>query len=295
MNDNSQTFDVIVVGGSYAGMSAALQLVRAKRRVLILDTGEPRNRRARHAHGFMGRDGSAPTHIAQEGRSQLLSYPTVRWHEDRAVSAGRADGGTFQIDCESGEWFTGKRVVLAYGVRDTLPAITGLAERWGTSVFHCPYCHGYELSSCAIGVIACASDPLATQALLLSEWGHVTLFCTGEAPLHGEQLKAQAYGVEPVPIARISSVATVQLEDGTEHEMDALFVSPKSQLSTDLAEQLGCELEDMACIRTNAAKQTTVEGVYACGDAARASGSIALAVGEGALAGVAVHQSLAQP
>jgi len=289
--------DVIIIGGSYAGMSAALQLVRARRKVLIIDVGQPRNRNARVAHGFLGREGLPPADIASQARDELLRYPTLTWLTDTAVSAQVIDdGGRFQVTVEDRQTFVADRVILAHGVTDDLPDIDGIGERWGRSVFHCPYCHGYEVFEGRIGVIGCAKDGGAAQALLLCDWGRITLFCSqASARIDAEQharLEACGVVIESAQVQRVEDTATVVLADGRRVEVDALFISPHSRLSTDLAEQLGCELKDGGCITTDSAKQTTVPGVFACGDAARMAGSIALAVGEGALAGVAVHHSL---
>jgi len=290
-------FDVVIIGGSYAGMSAALQLVRARRNVLIIDGGKPRNRNARVAHGFLGREGMPPADIASQARDELLRYPTLRWLTGTAVSAQAIDdGGRFQVMVEDGQTFVADRVILAHGVTDDLPDIDGIGERWGRSVFHCPYCHGYEVFEGRIGVIGCAKDGGAAQALLLCDWGRITLFCSqASARIDAEQharLEACGVVIESAQVQRVEDTATVVLADGRRVEVDALFISPHSRLSTDLAEQLGCELKDGGCITTDSAKQTTVPGVFACGDAARMAGSIALAMGEGALAGVAVHHSL---
>lgn len=288
-------FDVVIVGGSYAGMSAALQLVRARRHVLVIDGGAPRNRNALAAHGFIGSEGMAPEQIAAHARQQLQAYPTLTWRTGIATQAKAVDG-RFQICCDTGDTVTADRLVLAHGVTDTLPQIDGLAERWGRSVLHCPYCHGYELYEGKIGVIGCADDGGAAQALLLCDWGQVTLFCRNASDRidAGQRQRLQARGVviESTPVCGVQETATVHLADGRHLPMDALFVSPDARLSCDLAAQLGCELVDAGCIRTDSAKQTTRPGVFACGDAARMAGSIALAVGEGALAGVAVHHSL---
>jgi thioredoxin reductase len=289
-------YDVVVVGGSYAGMSAALQLVRARRNVLVIDGGTPRNRNALVAHGFLGREGVAPAEIAMQARQELLAYPTLTWLTATAVAASARPDTPFKITCEDGQAFSADRLILAYGVTDALPDIDGVAARWGRSVLHCPYCHGYEVYEGRIGVIGCADDGGVGQALLLCDWGQVTLFCSeADTRIDAEQrrrLDDCGVLIESTPLHCVDEKATVVLDDGRRLPMDALFVSPRSTLSCDLAEQLGCELKDAGCIRTDSAKQTTVPGIFACGDAARMAGNIALAVGEGALAGVAVHHSL---
>ncbi|WP_315386964.1 NAD(P)/FAD-dependent oxidoreductase [uncultured Stenotrophomonas sp.] len=297
MSSNSpQHFDAIIIGGSYAGMSAALQLVRARRKVLVIDSGQPRNRNSLAAHGFIAREGLPPAEIAAKARAELLAYPTLTWHEGRATRAKVLEEGvSFEVGCDDGSIFIGDRLVLAHGVTDTLPDIDGLAERWGRSVFHCPYCHGYEIYEGNIGIIGCSEDGGVGQALLLCDWGTITLFCCnpdGIDPEKRERLDECGATIESTTIQHVADEATVVLSDGRKVVLDALFLLPQSRLSCDLAEQLGCELLDAGCIVADSAKQTTVPGVFTCGDAGRMAGSIALAVGEGALVGVAVHRSL---
>jgi len=151
-------FDVIVVGGSYAGLSAATQLARARRRVLVIDAGQRRNRYARHSHGFLTQDGSEGAAIVAKGREQLLAYSTVAWREGTVVDA-TDNGDRFEVTLRDGLVLRARRLVLATGTIDELPPIDGLAERWGRHVFTCPYCDGYELARGDIGVLA--SGPMA--------------------------------------------------------------------------------------------------------------------------------------
>ncbi len=290
-------FDAIVVGGSFSGLSAALQLARARRRLLVVDAGLPRNRFAAHSHGFLGQDGRPPAEILAQAREQLARYPTVQWLQATATQARVAPEGGFLLHTDAGSPLAARRLLLATGVLDKLPPVPGLAERWGRSVFHCPYCHGYELNQGRIGVVA--ASPLAQHhALLLPDWGTVTLFLNGAHQPDDEQAAAlQARGVAVVggAVREVTGSATVVMEDGRRHEMDGLFTQPVTEPAGPLARQLGCELEDSPMgrfVRTGPTKETTVPGVFACGDAARAAGNVALSVGDGALAGAGVHQSL---
>ncbi|WP_395450616.1 NAD(P)/FAD-dependent oxidoreductase [Aminobacter sp. UC22_36] len=290
-------FDVVIVGGSYAGISAGLQLVRARRKVLVVDAGERRNRFAAQSHGFLGQDGREPGAIATEARAQLERYPDLTWIEGRAEGARRIEGG-FAVDFGDGQVQTARRLVLAAGVSDSLPDIPGLRERWGRSVFHCPYCHGYELNQGRIGVLA-VSEHSMHHALMLPDWGTTTLFTNGAFIPDAEQLRQLAARGTAVETALVREVkgetADVVLEDGRVVVLDGLFTMPRTSLQIPWAEQLGCDLEAGpmgAFIRTDAMKQTTVRGVFACGDIARAAGSVALSVGDGAMAGVATHRSL---
>ncbi|WP_011581540.1 MULTISPECIES: NAD(P)/FAD-dependent oxidoreductase [Chelativorans] len=292
-------YDVIVVGGSYAGLAAALQLGRARRRVLVIDEGQPRNRFAKSSHGFLTQDGASPNEIAARGRAEVMAYPTVEWKQGRAETAGRGEEG-FLVGTSTGDSYEARRLILATGVVDDLPQVPGLAERWGKSVFHCPYCHGYELEGGRIGVLA--SQPASMHhALLLPEWGKTIFFLNGIfAPTEKEQAELNRRDVvmETGLIERIDGEADVVMSDGRVFSPAALFTATITRLSGTLAEQLGCELDQGAVgtfIKTNSFKETSVPGVFACGDAGRPAGSVPLAVGEGTLAGIGAHQSLVFP
>lgn len=294
-------YDVIIVGGSYAGMSAGLQLARARRRVLVVDAGKRRNRFAASAHGFLGSDGRTPDAIAAAGKADLLAYPTVTWREG-SVDELRAEGSGF-VARVGGDRIEARRVVLASGIVDELPSIPGIADRWGRTVFHCPYCHGYELDQGRLGVLA--SNPLAMhQAPLVAEWGRpgeTTLFLNGAFEPDAEQtaeLRAHDVHVEKGRVVALGGdgpAIDVHLEDGRIVHLDGLFVMPRVRFERRLAESLGCALEEGptgAFIATDAMKETTVPGVFACGDVARPFGSVAFAVADGVMAGTAAHRSL---
>ena len=293
-------YDLIVAGGSFAGLSAAMQAARARRKVLVIDAGRPRNRFAVHAHGFLGQDGREPDAILGEARRQLLAYPTARVVEARAEKAMNAGVG-FEVATGDGETFEAKRLVIATGVRDILPEIPGLAERWGKSVLHCPYCHGYEIAGKPLGVLA--TSPMSIhQAELITDWGKVTLFGNGLLTPDAEQtslLEKRGIDFEPGPVAALEDDGTdgmiVRLGDGRGIAIGGLFTAPRNTMASPLAEQLGCAFADAPLgpvIAVDDKQQTSVPGVYAAGDAARMMHNIAFAVSGGAMAGVAAHQSL---
>ena len=294
-------YDVIIIGGSYAGLAAALQLARARRHVLILDAGQRRNRFARHSHGFLGQDGQPPEAIAAKGRSEVLAYPTVTWREALATEARSVSDG-FVVRAGSDE-HRGKRLILATGVVDELPPIPGLAERWGKQIFYCPYCDGYEFEMGRLGVLA-TSDASTRFALLVSEWagvGKTTFFLNSTVEPEVEQLVALAS--RNIALERENVVAVtgeepaleVRLGDGRSSKLDGLFLLPSTRLNSPFAEQLGCELEmgkHGPLYKTDETKETTVAGVFACGDAALTMPSVAFAVADGVRAGKFAHQSL---
>ncbi|MCA1866246.1 NAD(P)/FAD-dependent oxidoreductase [Agrobacterium genomosp. 3] len=292
-------FDVIIIGGSYAGLSAALQLGRARKNVLVVDAGKRRNRFASHSHGFLGQDGKAPGEIVAEARRQIERYQTIEWAEGRVTDA-EGSFGDFAVEIDGHRRESAARLILAMGVTDELPHIAGLKERWGSSVFHCPYCHGYELDQGKIGVIA-ASPMAIHHALMLPDWGETTFFTNGIFVPDRDQdalLSARGVRVEKDRIAEIAGHADVVLSDGRSIALAGLFTQPKLRITSDWIGKLGCAVEEGpmgSSIVIDAMKQTTARGVFACGDVARPAGTVALAVGDGAMAGAAAHRSILFP
>ncbi len=292
-------YDAIIIGGSYSGMAAALQLLRARRTVLVIDAGRRRNRAAAHSHGFLGQDGVDPAVIASSARAQLETYPTLTWIDGHALNAS-GEKDAFAVTTQDGDVHHARRLLLATGVSDALPDVVGLAERWGMSVFHCPYCHGYELDQGNIGVIATGAMSVH-QAQLLPEWGRITFLLNGALELDdqaAQELTQRGVAVESTQIARIEGHADVLLVDGRRLAFAGLFTAARNAPSTPIAEQVGCALMDTPMgtqIQTDEAKETSIPGVFACGDVARMPHSISLAVGDGAWAGAQLHRSLVWP
>jgi thioredoxin reductase len=289
--------DVIVVGASFAGISAALQMARARRRVCVVDGGQPRNRFAQASHGFFGHDGRAPLDLIAQARQQLLAYPTVRFVAAQAIDA-TAQGEGFALALDNGERLLGRRLLLATGVRDQLPALPGLAERWGRSVAHCPYCHGYEFERQPLGVLY--RMPLSLhQAGLLTEWGPTTLFLDGQTISDEECAHLTALGValEPGRVQALegegAALAGVRLADKLV-AVHGLFLAPTVVMASPLAEQLGCAFDEAPSgpfVRVEMG-QTSVPGVYAAGDAAQAAHNATLAAAQGVLAGTSLHRAM---
>ncbi|MBN3840784.1 NAD(P)/FAD-dependent oxidoreductase [Burkholderia sp. Ac-20349] len=293
--------EVIVIGGSFAGLSAAMQLARARRRVLVIDAGRPRNRFAAHAHGFFGQDGKPPAQIVDEAAAQLAAYPTVRRIAGDVRTAGRAADGRFHVTLADGSRASADRLILATGIRDELPALPGLAERWGVSVLHCPYCHGYEVSGQRLGVLA--THPLSVhQAILIPDWGPTTWFTQGAAEANEEEaalLEARGVRIERSPVVEILGdaprIEALRLADGQVVSIDALFVGARTAMASDLAQQLGCAFDDGPLgpvVRVDAGKQASVAGVFVAGDASTPMSNATFASASGVMAGVAAHRSL---
>ena len=271
------SYDVIIIGGSFAGMSAAMQLARARRPILVVDSGMPRNRFAAASHGFLGQDGVAPAAIMREALRQLSAYPTVDFVHGR-VAAARGEIDRFEVEMEDGAVPAARRLVLATGVADTLPDIPGLAERWGVSVMHCPYCHGYEVRDRRIGVLA--NHPMAAhQALMLPDWGPTTFFTQGLVEIDADlaaKLAGRGVQVETTPIVAVlgegQEIAAVRLADDRVASLEAIFTAPQTAPASPLAQQLGCAFEDGMTgphVKLEPGQQrTSVPGVYSAGDVA---------------------------
>ncbi|VWD23258.1 thioredoxin reductase [Burkholderia lata] len=293
--------EVIVIGGSFAGLSAAMQLARARRRVLVIDAGRPRNRFAEHAHGFFGQDGKPPARIVEDAAAQLAAYPTVQRIAGDVRTAERDADGRFHVTLADGGRASADRLILATGIRDELPALPGLAERWGVSVLHCPYCHGYEVSGQRLGVLA--THPLSVhQAILIPDWGPTTWFTQGVVEANQEEaalLDARGVRIVRSPVVEILGDApridALRLADGQVVPVDALFVGARTAMASDLAQQLGCAFDDGPLgpvVRVDALKQTSIAGVFAAGDASTPMSNATFASASGVMAGVAAHRSL---
>lgn len=289
--------DAIIVGGSYAGLSAALMLARARRRVLVIDAGQPRNRHSAHAHGVLAQDGRPGAEILAEGCAQLLRYPTVTWRNAAATHA-EGDDGDFRVRTADGSEHRARKLLLATGLVDAMPAVPGAAERWGRTVLHCPYCHGYEMSPGPFGVLV-HSPMVGHYASMIADWGDVTLFTDGAPNPDPDLLAARGVRVETAPVLGLEGEGTaldgMRLRDGRLVPLRAIFMPGALSPAGPLVQALGCELQEIPLghiVRTNEQKLTSRPGVHAAGDAAIMRSNIVLACADGVLAGVSLHQSL---
>lgn len=292
--------DAVIIGGGFAGLSAAYILARARRRVTIIDSGTPRNRFAAHSHGVLGHDGKSGLEILADARAQLAAYPGVTFIEGEAHAAeGKIDD--FHVNVAGHGSIAARRLLLASGIEDRLPDIPGLAERWGKTVLHCPYCHGYEIGGGPIGVLA--TQPMsAHQAAVVADWGDVTLFTNGMPEPDEETLallERRNVSLQPGTVSVIEAGTCdrlrVRLKNGRTFDVKALFVAADLQMRGTIAESLGCALQETPAgkiLTTDAVKATSVAGVYAAGDNARAFGNITLVSADGVMAGLGMHQSL---
>ncbi|MDL2078160.1 NAD(P)/FAD-dependent oxidoreductase [Streptomyces sp. GXMU-J15] len=273
----TETYEVIVIGGGAAGLSAALVLGRSRRRTLVVDAGEPRNAPSAHMQGYLSRDGMSPAEFLAIGREEIARYG-VELVRDRAVDVTK-DGSGFTVALESGRGVRARRLVIATGLRDELPEVPGLAERFGRDALHCPYCHGWEVRDRAFGVLA--TTPLSVhQALMVSQWSKdVTFFLheVDESELSDDDLRRLAAAevrVVPGTVAEVlvedDRLTGVRLADGSEHAREVLFVAPRAVPQTDLLQRLGAELTETpfgAYPVVDPTGLTTVPGVWTAGNA----------------------------
>ena len=289
-------YDAVIVGGGTAGLSAALLLGRSRRKVLVVDAGEPRNAPAAESHSFFTRDGTPPRELLRIGREQAQGYG-VQVRAGRVIGISRSDNG-FEVEMEDGGRAAGRRLVLASGVVDDLPEIEGLRERWGRSVFHCPYCHGYEVRGRPLAFLASGETAMEAASLLLG-WTRDLAVCTnGPSGLgDAERAKLARHGVmlREEPIARLEgagdSLERIVFASGEPLAREGLFVKP-GQRPSPFADRLGCERLEDGSLRLDTFCQTTVPGVYAAGDVTRRIQQVVSAAAEGAIAGVGVNRSL---
>ncbi|KUJ54178.1 NAD(P)/FAD-dependent oxidoreductase [Streptomyces sp. MI02-2A] len=299
----TEKYEVIVVGGGTAGLSAALVLGRARRRTLVVDACEPRNAPAAHMHGYLSRDGMPPAEFLAVGREEIARYG-VELRRGRVVDAVRDAHGEFEVTLAEGAALHARRLVVATGLKDELPTVPGVAERFGHDVLHCPYCHGWEVRDRAFGVLA--STPMSVhQALMVSQWSKdVTLFLhtVAEDELATEDLRRlAAAGVAVVPgeVAELvvddDRLTGVRLADGTAHDRSVLFVAPRPVPQIGLFERLGAELNETpfgSYPVVDERGQTTVPGLWAAGNAGGFAEQVVNAASRGYRAGAAINGEL---
>jgi thioredoxin reductase len=294
-----QTFDVIIIGGSYAGLSAAMALGRSLRKVLLIDSGKPCNAQTPHSHNFLTQDGKTPAEIAALAREQVAAYDTVKFFQGLAVTGKKTDNG-FDIGAGSGEVFSARKIILATGIKDELPPIAGLAECWGISVIHCPYCHGYEYRGRKTGILANGDVALHYAPLIRNLTSDLTLFTNGPSSLSAEQAeklwKRSIHIVEWEVTAITHEAGHIQhvvFRDGSNVRLDALYTRPPFAQHSDIAASLGCAFTEAGHIQVDAFQKTTVPDVFACGDNSSMMRSVANAVAAGNFSGTMANRELA--
>ncbi len=293
-----QRFDVGIIGGGPAGLNAALVLGRARKRVIVLDEGLPRNRVTRESHGFLTRDGIEPQEFRRIAKAQIEAYPTVRFAEGRAVGAGGRDGD-FLLTTGLGDVYRCKKLLFATGMRDLPLGIEGLKEVYGVSAFVCPYCDGWEMRDKPLVLIAEGSRAIHL-ATTVSGWTDRMAVCAngpdGLSAMQRNAFRLRNIPVYDVPIARIVStdgvVKRVVLTDGTEIACEGIFFSPMLAAGSDLPRSLGCDVTELGIMRVDAFGKSNVPGVFGAGDAAYEFFQLVTAASMGAMAGVGINGEL---
>ena len=293
-------FEVIIIGGSYAGLSAAMALGRSLRNVLVIDSGLPCNRQTPHSHNFLTQDGEKPAVIAAKARDEVAKYPTVQFLTDLAVS-GLQVNGTYAISTQSGKTFRAKKLVFATGIKDNFPDIKGFAECWGISVVHCPYCHGYEIRNQKTGILANGAKAVHVASLVNNLTKDITVFTMGRAEFNAEELEKLRRNNIKIIERSITEMQHVDgqldnlvFDDGTMQAYDALYAAVPFTQHSEIPAALGCELNEQGYITIDNFYSTTIKGVYACGDNSGMMRAVANAVFSGNFAGAMVNKELTE-
>ncbi|UII27452.1 NAD(P)/FAD-dependent oxidoreductase [Fulvivirga maritima] len=296
--EKETTYDVIVIGGSYAGLSAAMSLGRASMRTLIIDAGQPCNRQTPYSHNFITHDGTPPAEISQLARKQVLKYDSVTFQEDIAVSGRQIEAG-FEITTEKGGIYRASKLVIATGMKDIMPEIKGFKDCWGISVIHCPYCHGYEYKGSKTGLFM-NGEKAIEHALFINHWaGELTLFTNGttDLPEAGiQKLKENNIAIVDTKITELlhhdGKLQHLQLADGQTVELEALYAALPMEQQSTIPEMLNCNFSESGHIAVNDFKQTSVAGVFAAGDNSSPMRSVANAVAAGNFAGAFISKEI---
>jgi thioredoxin reductase len=292
-------YDVVVVGGGAAGLSAALVLSRARRNVLIVDAGEPRNAPASHMHGYLSRDGFPPAQLLACGRDEVTRYggTIVEGSVTEVVPRGRA---AFWVLLAGGQRISARRVLVTTGLRDELPDIPGLGGRWARDVLHCPYCHGHEVRDRQLGVIG-GTPGAVRYAQIVRQWTHDLVYFTPPGTLtHAErsQLVARAIGVIEGDIEQLiiddDQLRGVQMADGCVVPRDALFVPPRFVPNNALLLGLGCHVDENGWVAADATGRTSIRGVWVAGNVVDPRAQVITAAGAGSAAAIAINTDLVE-
>lgn len=293
-------YDVIIIGAGPAGLSGALVLGRCDRRVLVLDDGKPRNAPSRSMHGFLTREGTPPRDFLQIARNEMKHYPTVEIRRDHVIDV-RRDGPGFNVIVRDGHIWSSKKLLLATGLVDDLPEIPGLAERWGVSVFPCPFCDAWEFRGEPTAVLGCNLNGSCNFALEMLTWTRdLTLLTNGEDGEHPptmEQVLRLGIKVREERIARLhgpsQDLEYIEFEDSSKIRCRALFILTNQHQRTNFAEKLGCPpLTPDRTVRTDDLQHTGQRGVFVAGNASVGLQAAILAAAEGFKAAYAINEEL---
>lgn len=291
-------FDVLIVGGSVAGLSAATYLGRMRRKVLMVDSGKPCNRVSHASHGFLTRDGVDPAELLQIGREQLQKYSTVQLRSG-LVTGIQPDADRFAATLETGETVGAHKVLLAMGLRDHLPPLANVEQFWGRSAFHCPYCDGWEVRDQPLAVQGNGDAAMHRAKLLLNLTDDLVICTDGPATFSDADwhfLRAHQVRVLETPLTGLTGegeqLDTLHFADGSTLARHALFLNLRTSQQSDLAAALGCEINAMGFVQVDAQARTNVAGVHAAGDMTNPMRAVIFATAQGAAAGIWLNVEL---
>ena len=292
-------YDVAIIGGGAAGLSAALVLARACRSVVVIDAGHPRNAPAAHMQGFLSRDGMAPGELLAAGRAEVTSYG-AEVLGDTVAGVLRTANGLFGLLLDSGRSVAARRLLITTGLTDHVPDLPGVAERWGKDLLHCPYCHGHEVRDQPVGVLGGTPGAVA-HAQLVRQWSHDVVFFAHTTDLtdtEREELTARAIGIVEGPVAALvvedDRLVGVRLDDGRFVPRAAVFVRPEFTGNDDFVAGLGGQTDRHGWPVVDPTGRTTAEGVWAAGNAADPRAQVITAAGEGSAAAIAINNDLTE-
>ncbi|MEJ7737248.1 MAG: NAD(P)/FAD-dependent oxidoreductase [Chitinophagaceae bacterium] len=295
---DTREFDVIVVGGSYSGLSAAMSLGRSLKNILIIDSGKPCNAQTPHSHNFITQDGQTPKQISTSAKEQLAKYKTIKFYNGLAKSGTRIEKG-FEIKTQSNDIFFARKLIFATGLKDIMPDIKGFAECWGISIIHCPYCHGYEVRNQKTALIG-NGDMGFHFVQMISNWTkELTLFTNEKSMLTEEQVgKIKKHNIEIVETEIDSfehnngKIENIILKDNSKLSVNAIYARPQFVQHCDIPAELGCELTEQGLIKVDMFQKTSVAGVFASGDNSNFGRALSAAVSSGSLAGAFSNNEL---
>ena len=297
MTDNN-SFDVIILGGSYSGLAAGMSLGRALREVLIIDDGNPCNHQTPHSHNFLTNDGKVPAEIAALASEQVGNYDTVKFFTGTATDVVKTAKG-FEIHIATGETFAAKKLIFATGIKDILPAIEGISECWGISVLHCPYCHGYEVRNEKTGILGNGDTAFDFIRLIFNWTKDLTLFTNGMAVLtdgQREQIRHHQIEIIEQEIERLEHdnghLRNIIFKDGFLSFIKAIYAPGPFEQHCKIPEILGCDLTEDGYIKIDSFQETSFKGIYAIGDNASKLRTVANAVAMGTTVGMTISRNM---
>lgn len=295
-----ESFDVIIIGGSYAGLAAAMSLGRALRDVLVVDGGNPCNKQTPHSHNFLTRDGESPAKLSEKARKEVLKYPSVTLKEGRVTAITQPED-YFNVQTEANGIYSARKIIFATGVLDIMPDIAGFAECWGRSILHCPYCHGYEFQEQKTGILGNGQAGF-DQSKFISNWtSDLVLYTNGKSTLTKEQtelLDKNGIEIREEEIRAFEhkngKIQNIVFNDGSKQDLDVLYASPDIKQQSELPGELGCDFTEHGRIEVDIFQKTNVPGIYAAGDNSSLGRAVSVAVAAGSVAGMMLNKELVE-